>query len=263
MAAYLDTIVAAHRLSASADRRHADDLIEQAASLPAARGFRLALAAASSADGLAVISEIKRRSPSKGDLDLGIDPPSVAVEYEAGGAACLSVLTDHQFFGGSPDDLVAARTACSLPVLRKDFTVGPNDVCDARLMGADAVLLIVAALDQTELTGLVELARRLGLDALVEVHDGEELARALDAGSELVGVNQRDLRTFEVDHRRALTLAAEVPTGVVSVAESGIRGPEDAARLAAAGYDAVLVGESLVRSGDRRAAVAGLVGAGR
>jgi indole-3-glycerol phosphate synthase len=180
----------------------------------------------------------------------------VAAEYEAGGAACLSVLTDREFFGGSPDDLVAARSACSIPVLRKDFTVAANDVCDARLMGADAVLLIVAALEQAELAGLVELARQLGLDVLVEVHDGEELARALDAGSELIGVNQRDLRTFEVDHRRALALAAEVPSGVVSVAESGIRGPEDAARLAAAGYDAVLVGESLVPTGGPRAAVA-------
>jgi indole-3-glycerol phosphate synthase len=263
MAAYLETIIAAHRTAAADDRRDLDQLAAQAALMPEPRAFADALAAGSSSDGLAVISEIKRRSPSKGDLDLTIDPAAVATEYEAGGASCLSVLTDSQFFGGSAEDLQSARSACSLPVLRKDFTVSANDVCDARLMGADAVLLIVAALDQPALVSLLALASRLSLDALVEVHDGDELARALDAGAGLIGVNQRDLRTFEVDPQRAVDLAAAFPADVVSVAESGIRGSADAARLAAAGYDGVLVGESLVRSGDRRAAVAELVGAGR
>ncbi|MGH9098212.1 MAG: indole-3-glycerol phosphate synthase TrpC, partial [Acidimicrobiales bacterium] len=148
-----------------------------------------------------------------------------------------------------------------IPVLRKDFAVSAADVCDARLMGADAVLLIVAALSGQELSTFLALADRLDLAALVEVHDGEELRRAIDAGATLIGVNQRDLHTFEVDHQLAVALRSTFPSGVVSVAESGIRGREDAAQLAAAGYDAVLVGETLVRSGDRRAAVAELVGA--
>jgi indole-3-glycerol phosphate synthase len=259
MPAYLDAIIAAHRAQAAADRRDVGELIASAEASSLIRSFTDALVRVSASGGLAVISEIKRRSPSKGDLDLGLDPAAVAVEYEAGGAACLSVLTDGQFFGGSPEDLQAARAACSLPVLRKDFTVSAADVCDARLMGADAVLLIVAALSDEELTDLLGLARRLSLTALVEVHDADELARAVGAGATVIGVNQRDLRTFEVDHDRAVALAATFPPGVVSVAESGIRHADDAARLAAAGFDAVLVGETLVRSGDRRAAVAELV----
>jgi indole-3-glycerol phosphate synthase len=212
---------------------------------------------------MAVISEIKRRSPSKGDLDLHLDPAVVAAEYELGGAACLSVLTDAEFFGGGPDDLRAARAACSLPVLRKDFTVSPLDVCDARIMGADAVLLIVAALSDDELVRFLALARSLAMTALVEVHDGAELRRALDAGATVIGVNQRDLHTFEVDHGRALELGGSMPDGVVAVAESGIRDADDVGRLADAGYHAVLVGETLVRSPDRRSAVAELLGAGR
>ena len=182
----------------------------------------------------------------------------MAAAYAAGGAACLSVLTDEEFFGGSADDLRAARAATDLPVLRKDFTVDARDVADARLMGADAVLLIVAALDQRELVDHVRLAIDLGLDALVEVHDEPELARALDAGATLVGVNQRDLVTFEVDHERATRMAVAIPDGVVSVAESGVRDGADARRLAAAGYDAILVGESLVTAGDPAGAVAAL-----
>ena len=184
----------------------------------------------------------------------------MAAEYEAGGAACLSVLTDQQFFGGSEGDLQAARSACGLPVLRKDFTVGVLDVCDARAIGADALLLIVSALDDRHLTTLLELARSLGMDALVEVHDDPELDRALAAGADLVGVNQRDLRTFEVDHQRALQMARRLPDGVVTVAESGIRDAADVRRLAEAGFDAVLVGETLVRAADRGSAVIGLLG---
>jgi len=263
MPAYLDTIIAAHRAAAADDHRDPQALLESALGLPEPRPFADELAAGSAADGLAVISEIKRRSPSKGDLDLLLDPALVAKEYASGGASCLSVLTDREFFGGSSDDLAAARAACDRPVLRKDFTVSANDLCDARLMGADAVLLIVAALTAEELAEFLGVAGQLSLDALVEVHDADELAIALDAGARLVGVNQRDLRTFEVNHHLALDLAATFPSDVVSVAESGIRGSEDAGRLAASGYDAVLVGERLVKAGDRRAAVADLVGAGR
>jgi indole-3-glycerol phosphate synthase len=210
---------------------------------------------------VAVIAEIKRRSPSKGDLAPEMVPEVQAKAYEAGGAACLSVLTDHEFFGGSAEDLAAARAASGLPVLRKDFTLGPADVCDARLMGADAVLLIVAALSPPLLRELTDLAAHLGLDALVEVHDEAEVDVAASAGATLIGVNQRDLVTFEVDTERAVRVAGCIPAGVVRVAESGIRGPADARRLADAGYHAVLVGEALVRSGDPAAAVAGLRGA--
>jgi indole-3-glycerol phosphate synthase len=198
---------------------------------------------------------VKRRSPSKGDLAADLDPAALAQAYERGGAACLSVLTDGEFFGGSPDDLRAARAATRVPVLRKDFTVSPADVCDARIMGADAVLLIAAALDDDELADLHTLAVDVGLDALVEVHDEAELDRALAAGAHLVGVNQRDLVTFEVDHERAARVGAAIPPTVVRVAESGVRGPDDAATLAAAGFDAVLVGELLVTSGDPAGAI--------
>ena len=207
---------------------------------------------------LAVIAEVKRASPSKGALAPDLDPAELARTYQAGGAACLSVLTDVEFFRGSPDDLATARAACTLPVLRKDFTVDGRDVCDARLMGADAVLLIAAALADEELHSFGDLARRLGLDVLVEVHDEDELARAVAAGADLVGVNQRDLVTFEVDTERALRMAPQMPDGVICVAESGIAGPSDAAQLARAGYHAVLVGEHLVTSGDARSGVADL-----
>ena len=259
MAAYLDTILEAHRAAAAADTRDEKLVLDAALAAPAVRPFVQAITGASAP--AAVISEIKRRSPSRGDLDPDLDPAETAAAYERGGAACLSVLTDRQFFGGSAEDLSAARAACSLPVLRKDFTVGVLDVYDARRMGADAVLLIAAALSDAELTTFVEAAARCSLAALVEVHDEKELSRALAAGSNLVGVNQRDLHTFEVDHERALRLAAAIPPEVVSVAESGIRNAADVAALAAAGYRAVLVGETLVRAGDRSGAVAELLGA--
>jgi indole-3-glycerol phosphate synthase len=175
-------------------------------------------------------------------------------------AACVSVLTDLEFFAGSPADLVAARSATRLPVLRKDFTVSPADICDARLMGADAVLFIVAALSEAELSSFLSVAHELTLDAVVEVHDEAELERALDAGAELVGVNQRDLTTFSVDAGRAARLVEKIPSEVVAVAESGIGGEDDVARLAEVGYQAVLVGESLIRAPDRAAAVRALTG---
>jgi len=204
---------------------------------------------------MGLIAEVKRRSPSKGELAPDLVPAVLAKAYAEGGADCLSVLTDVEFFGGSADDLTEARAACDLPVLRKDFTVGEADVYDARAMGADAVLLIVAALSQPELSLLRQLANELEMAALVEVHDEEELQRALDAGAKMVGVNQRDLRTFEVDTARAERLAAAMPPGVVKVAESGIRDAADVSRLAASGYDAILVGESLVTSPDPATAV--------
>lgn len=262
MPAYLDTILTAHRAGAAADGRDLEELVEQVDRCEPVRGFRAAITRDAAGHGMAIISEIKRRSPSKGDLDPTLDPTTVAQEYEAGGASCLSVLTDADFFGGSAADLAAARAGCSLPVLRKDFTVGPLDVVDARLMGADAVLLIVAALTDAQLASLLELARRCSLNALVEVHDEVELARAVEVGADVIGVNQRDLHTFEVDHQRALRLGGAMPDHVTAVAESGIEGPGDVQRLADAGYQAVLVGEVLVRSGDRRTAVAQLLGAG-
>ena len=256
MPTYLADILASHRARAAADDRSLSDLLQRAALAPPPRDFAGALRG----DGLSCIAEIKRRSPSRGELAPGLEPDLVAKEYVAGGAACLSVLTDVDHFGGSPVDLASARQASGLPVLRKDFTVQEADVVDTRLMGADAVLLIVAALDDDELRRCAGRAAELGLAALVEVHDEAELERALAAGARIVGVNQRDLRTFEVDQERACALVGRIPTGVLAVAESGIRGADDARRLAEVGYDAILVGETLVRAGDRAGAVQGLVG---
>lgn len=255
MTTYLDRIVAAHRAGAAADHRAIGPLLQAALAMPAPRPFAATLAGA---EGLAVIAEIKRRSPSRGDLAPELVAAELAARYEAGGAAALSVLTDAEFFGGSGADLGEARAACALAVLRKDFTVDPRDVLDARLMGADAVLLIVAALDDAELAALLALAGDVGLDALVEVHDEAEVDRALEAGATLVGVNQRDLTTFRVDTTLARRLRPRLGPDVVAVAESGVRGPEDAAELADAGYRAVLVGEALLTSADPGAGVAAL-----
>lgn len=249
---YLDAILAHHRARAGADVRNLDTLIEQAINTEPTRGFAAAL---QGSDSLAVIAEVKRRSPSKGDIFTDLSPTDVALAYELGGASCLSVLTDEPHFGGSVADLHEARSAVNLPVIRKDFTVCMADVCDARLMGADAVLLIVAALDDDELRTCHALALSLGLDALVEVHDEVELDRAMAVGATLVGVNQRDLVTFEVDQDRAVRVGALMPNTVVKVAESGVRGPDDAQVLVDAGFDAILVGESLVTAQDIAAAV--------
>lgn len=258
--AYLDPILKAHRTAAAADERPLEPLVEQARAMAPARPFGPALAAA---DGLGVIAEIKRRSPSRGELAADLDPAVVAAEYVVGGATCLSVLTDCDHFGGSPADLASARAAVDVPVLRKDFTVSANAVVDTRLMGADAVLLIAAALDDAELEEFCGLAVDIGLDVLVEVHDEAELNRAIAVGAGMIGVNQRDLHTFEVDTERAVSLAGRMPADVVRVAESGVRGPTDAAVLAEAGYHAVLVGESVVTAGDRTAAVAALRAVGQ
>jgi indole-3-glycerol phosphate synthase len=253
----LDRIVAAHRRVAANDTRTLDELERAALAGRPVRPFRATLGA----PGMGVIAEVKRRSPSKGDLAPDLVPAVLAKAYADGGADCLSVLTDTEFFGGSADDLAEARAACDLPVLRKDFTVSEADIYDARAMGADAVLLIAAALTAAELSAFRMLADDLDMAALVEVYDEEELRHALDAGAKLVGVNQRDLRTFEVDPGRGERLAAVIPPGVVKVAESGIGGRVDVARLADCGYDAVLVGESLVTSADPAAAVRTLKGA--
>ena len=197
-----------------------------------------------------MIAEIKRRSPSRGLLKSDLDPASISKNYEHGGASCLSVLTDEEFFGGSIADLQQARSAVSLPVLRKDFTVSVRDVCDARIMGADCILLIAAALTRSELAEFYNFASDLGLDVLVEVHDENELTVAIECGATLIGVNQRDLHTFEVDHQRALRMAAMMPANVIRVAESGVKTRDDARSLRDAGYDAVLVGESLVTASD-------------
>lgn len=249
----LAEIVAAHRRAAAADRRDLEALVAAAEAVAGApRAFRAALAA----PGLSVIAEVKRRSPSKGDLNPGLDPAVTAKAYAVGGAAALSVLTDRDWFAGSPDDLAAARNACDLPVLRKDFTVDARDVADARLMGADAVLLIVAALTDKELAVFLALAARLRLAALVETHDAAEIERAVAAGASIIGVNQRDLRTMAVDNTLAARLRRHIPDGVVAVAESGIRDARDVPE----GYDAVLVGESVVTAGDPTTAIRQLRG---
>lgn len=250
-ATYLDKILSFHRARAAADTREISQLAERVALLEPPRSFQFAL----SAGGLSIIAEIKRRSPSRGDLAIDLDPAGVAREYEAGGASCISVLTDSKHFAGSEADLTLARSAVGLPVLRKDFIVAKADIYDTRIMGADAVLLIVAALSDDELAEFGQIAGDLGLTALFEVHDEVELDRAVNAGARVIGVNQRDLVTFEVDRTRALDVAAAIPAGILSVAESGVRGPEDARTLESAGFDAVLVGESIVTSPDRAAAV--------
>ena len=208
---------------------------------------------------MAVIGELKRRSPSKGPLAPDLDPGPTAKAYEAGGAAALSVLTDQPFFGGAVEDLVAARDATMLPVLRKDFTIDEIQVFEARAIGADAVLLIVAAIpDDALLADLHEVATGLGLGVLVEAHDEREIDRALLAGAAIVGVNNRDLATFAEDLGVGERLAARLPASVVGVAESAVRSPADAERLGAVGFDAVLVGEALVRADDPAGLVRGL-----
>ena len=259
MTGVLDKILAAKRDEVTLLHQPATrDAIRLAAlDAPAPRDFAAALRRP---DGrLAVIAEIKRRSPSKGELAPDLDPAATATEYQRGGAAALSVLTDQVFFGGSVDDLRSARAATELPAIRKDFTIDETQVLEARAIGADALLLIVAALpDDHVLADLRACAADLGLGVLIEAHDEAELERALAAGATIVGVNCRDLKTFDEDLAVAERLAHAVPADVIAVAESAVRGPEDAQRMATAGFDAVLVGEALVRSPDAAAGVAEL-----
>jgi len=212
--------------------------------------------------GVAVIAEVKRSSPSKGALATIDDPAALAAEYEAGGAAAISVLTEQRRFSGSLDDLVSVRCAVAVPVLRKDFIVTSYQLFEARAAGADLVLLIVAALNDAELTSLIERARSIGMTPLVEAHTADEVRRALDAGADVIGVNARNLATLEVDPLTFARLAPLIPDGVVRIAESGVRGPHDVIELARHGADVVLVGEALVTGRDPRAGVADLVAAG-
>jgi len=213
-------------------------------------------------DAVTVIAEVKRSSPSRGDLAPIADPAALARAYEDGGAAAISVLTERRRFHGSLDDLETIRKAVGIPLLRKDFVYSSYQLWEALACGADLVLLIVAALDQSALVSLVERAQSLGLTPLVEVHEEAEVGRAIDAGAQVIGVNARDLRTFEVDRTLFARLAPRIPSGIVKVAESGVRGPHDLFAYASAGADAVLVGEGLVTDKDPRQAVADLVTAG-
>jgi indole-3-glycerol phosphate synthase len=256
----LDEILEGVRADLTARQRAVplDGLKEAAGKAPAARN----VVAAFKGGDVAVIAEVKRASPSKGALAAIADPASLAMDYEAGGARVISVLTESRRFGGSLEDLAAVREAVQVPVLRKDFIVSSYQLWEARAYGADMVLLIVAALEQNALVSLVERALSIDLVPLVEVHTEDELDRALDAGARVLGVNARNLATLEVDRSVFGRLAPRVPEGIVKIAESGIRGPHDLLAYAAAGADAVLVGESLVTGKDPRSAVADLVTAG-
>jgi indole-3-glycerol phosphate synthase len=212
--------------------------------------------------GVSVIAEVKRSSPSRGRLATIADPAALAAEYEAGGAAAISVLTEGRRFHGSLDDLIQVRVAVSIPVLRKDFIVSAYQLFEARAAGADMALLIVAALSDHELVCLIERATSIGLTPLVEVHTADEVRRAVDAGAQVIGVNARNLQTLEVDLSTFARLAPLIPDGTVRIAESGVRGPHDVIDLAREGADVVLVGEALVRSRDARRGVADLVAAG-
>jgi indole-3-glycerol phosphate synthase len=241
----LGAIVARTRQRIDAVRRRPP---QQALGAEAARRSRSLAAALARPARVNVIAELKRRSPSRGAIRLDMDPAAVARAYARNGAAGLSVLTEGEFFGGSLEDLRAARSACALPVLRKDFVVDACQVWEAAAAGADAVLLIVACLDPRELAALLRECEAAGVEALVELHDRAELAEALDAGARLLGVNSRDLRSMQVSLDTAFALAPAIPDDVVAVAESGIRGGADVRRLREAGYDAFLVGEHLMQA---------------
>lgn len=257
---YLDRIVAVKRkeieqLKATADRNR---LEREIAGMPPCRGFERALAAGKKRS-MGLIAEIKKASPSKGLIRPDFDPAAIAKAYEAADADCLSVLTDKEFFQGSNEYLAAARGAVSLPVLRKDFILDPLQILEARQIGADAVLLIVAILNPAQLREYMRLAGDYGLDALVEVHDEKELDTALEAGASLIGINNRDLRTFATDLKTTEKLIAAIPKGVTVVSESGISGPEDIRYLASVGAHAVLVGEHFMRQADVGQAVRNLM----
>ena len=233
-----------------AERQHAHtlaDLYAQAKEQSAPRGFTRALRLRIDAQRAAVIAEVKKASPSKGLICEDFDPASIAASYQAGGASCLSVLTDCDFFQGAENDLVAARAACTLPVLRKDFMIDPWQVVESRAIGADCILLIVAALEQAQMVELAAMAADLAMDVLVEVHDGAELDRALELAPTLVGINNRDLRTFNTTLETTLVLAPRVPDDTMLVTESGIHTVEDVTRMREAGINAFLVGEAFMR----------------
>lgn len=247
-------------VAAGKARRSLEALQAACAELPAARDFAGALKRRAAASRDAVIAEIKRASPSAGLIRADFDPAAIARSYEAGGATCLSVLTDEPFFQGHADFLLQARAACQLPVLRKDFIIDPWQVWETRAMGADALLLIVAALDDTALAELSALGRELGLSVLVEVHDQAELDRALKVPGDLVGINNRDLHRFVTDLDTSLRLAPQVPNDRLAISESGIHTPGDIARLRVGNIGAFLIGESFMRQPDPGRALAELIG---
>jgi indole-3-glycerol phosphate synthase len=256
--------IAAYKREEVVARRAARPLasMEAAARETAApRGFRAALQRGHGPGRLALIAEIKKASPSRGLIRPDFDPPTLARAYEAGGAACLSVLTDTPSFQGSDDDLMTARAATRLPCLRKEFLVDPWQVAESRALGADAVLVILAMVDDTLAAELMAAARAHGMDVLVETHDAAEMARAGRLGADLVGVNNRDLRTFSVDLAVTERLAAAAPRDALLVTESGVFTPADAARLERAGAQAMLVGESLMRQADLTSATRALLAA--
>jgi indole-3-glycerol phosphate synthase len=254
--------ICARKRELVAERRRTLPLPELEASLPAApaRGFIRALEAAVAQGGLALIAEIKKASPSRGLIRADFDPPALARAYRAGGATCLSVLTDEPYFQGSDDHLRAVRDAVDLPILRKDFTLDPYQVVEARVIGADAVLLIMAALDDREAADLLQVAQGLGLDALIEVHDAAELERALRLDARLIGINNRNLKTLAVDLAVTEELAPLVPAERLVVAESGLHSHGDLQRLGRAGARCFLVGESLMREADVALATRRLLG---
>ncbi len=249
---YLDEIVESHRRRAATDRRDWRERVDTVRAT--GPSFILSLRQGSSPF-IKVIAEIKRRSPSKGVLAADLDAAALAGTYRDAGASAISVVTDEDYFAGSLTDLTAVRGVVDLPVLRKDFTVSENDVLDAVDAGANAVLLIVAVLSDTELASFIELAHSHGADALVEVHDAVEAQRALGAGARIVGVNQRDLRTFDVDPARAASIIEHLPAECLTVCESGLVDVTDVERAANAGFDAVLVGEAFVTADDPAAIV--------
>ena len=256
----LDEIIAGvlEDLAERQSRVSLDELKEMAVRAPQAKDGVAAL----SGEGVRVICEVKRSSPSKGALAAIADPASLAADDAAGGAAAISVLTEQRRFGGSLADLKAVRAAVDTPLLRKDFIVTAYQLWEARAYGADLALLIVAALEQPALVSLIERAESIGLTPLVEVHDEEEVARAVDAGARIIGVNARNLKTLQVDRDTFANVAPSIPAHIVKVAESGVRGPHDLIAYANEGANAVLVGEALVTGRDPRAAVADLVAAG-
>ena len=252
MSDILNRIIAVKReeIAAARPRRSAADLQELAGAQSAPRGFAAAMQARVARGDAAVIAEIKKASPSKGVLREHFDPAAIAATYERHGAACLSVLTDVQFFQGHEDYLRAARAACALPVIRKDFMIDPYQVLEARAMGADCILLIVACLADSQMAELEAAAFEQGLDVLVEVHDGAELDRALHLRTPLLGINNRNLRSFEVSLDTTLGLLAQVPADRLLVTESGILVRDDVRRMRDAGVHAFLVGEAFMRAED-------------
>ena len=258
MSTFLDEVVQRTRADVDARRQEVplEALQERLEPAPRGRPFSEALIQ----EGISLIAEMKRSSPSKGPIRPDATVSDIVRAYEAAGASACSVLTEPHWFGGSLDDLREARGACALPLIRKDFIVDPYQLVEARLAGADAILLIVAALSRDELTSLYDQAGEIGLDCLVEVHDDDEMQTAVDCGVEIIGVNNRNLHTLEVDTDTALRLLVDAPAGTIVVAESGITSNDDVQRLEEAGVDAILVGEALMSQDDPAAAVHALLG---